>query len=411
MKLRAIAFLMVTGCSLLLGLLLRNYLQQKTSAQVSMAGHSVEIPLAEYGNHLYIQGKVNGTATDGLLLDSGATDIFISESKAKKLNLKAIAKATIPGPTRNIGTVDVPGVTLQLGGVTVRDQKSVMIPNIAMTRLNQYFGRSLTGIVGYELFQQLVVEVDYQHHVLRFYRPETYRYPGKTKSIPLAVQGSRPYVEATVLPYGHESLKGLFMVDMGSGGGLSVSAGCGVDQTLIAAAPHMLLRKLTTIHGASDAHIGRVQNVQIGPQRLERPLTVFAKDVKGECDRVTGKIGHQILRQFKVILDYSRRQLILEPNANHPADPYEYDLSGLWLQATGADFKTYRIGAVFPNTPAAKAGFQTEDILTKINGESSAKISLAQIKQQLSQSGKKIKLEVKRNSKTIQAELNLQPLL
>ncbi len=411
MKRQVITFLMVTGSSLLLGFVIRYYLPQKISAQVSMVSDRVEIPLEEEGNHLYLQGKINGTSAERLLLDSGAADMFVSEAKAKSLHLKAIAKANIPGPTRNIPTANVPGLTIQIGGMTVKDQKSVMIPNAAMTGLKQYFGRPLPGIVGQELFEQLVVEVDYQHHVLRLHRPKTYRYQGKIKPIPLQIKGDRPYVEATVYPYGDEPIKGLFMIDTGSGGGLGISAGCGIDQKLIAAAPRTLLRKLTTIHGPSDVHLGRVQKVLVGQQALERPLTVFTKDTRGDCDRVTGKIGHQILRQFKVIFDYPHRQIILEPNSNTPTDPYEYDLSGLWIQAAGEDFKTYRVGAVFPDTPAAKAGFQAGDAIKKINGESTTKMSLAQIKQTLSQSGQTIAVEAERGAQKITAALSLKPLI
>jgi PDZ domain/Aspartyl protease len=412
-KFRFITFLILTGFSLVLGFVLRDRAQNKVKAQVSFPGDSVEIPFETYGNHLYLHGKINNAVTHDLLLDSGAADIFISQSKAQAFNLKSVGKSSIPGGAAGqVLTNRVKGVTLQLGALTLKDEESVVIPTAETTKLGQYFGRTVTGIVGYELFQQHVVEVDYQHRVLRLHRPQTYRYQGKAKPISLKVQGERPYVEMTVSPYGFSALKGLFLIDLGSGGALSLATGCGLDQRLIAAVPQILVRKLSTIHGAENIRLGRIRQVQIAQQSLDRPLAVFTADPKGECDRATGKIGNQILRQFKVILDYPHRQLILEPHPRGASpDPYDYDLSGLWLQATGTDFKTYRIETVYPNTPAAKAGMQSGDILKEINGQSTQKLNLPQIRQQLSQSGKNIELVVERAAKQIQTDFTLKSLL
>lgn len=404
---------MVTGFSLALGFVIRDRAQHKVDAQVSFPGNSVEIPFETYGNHLYLHGKLNNTITHDLLLDSGAADIFISQFKAQAFNLKSVGNSYISGGTTGKALTNrVKGVTLQLGALTLKDEESVVIPTAETTKLGQYFGRTVTGIVGYELFQQHVVEVDYQHQVLRLHRPQTYRYQGKAKPISLKVQGERPYVEMTVLPYGAPALKGLFLVDLGSGGALALATGCGLDQRLIAATPQILVRKLSTIHGAENIRLGRIRQIQIAQQSFDKAIAAFTADPTVECDRATGKIGNQILRQFKVIFNYPNRQLILEPKSGvSPTNPYEYDLSGLWFQATGDDFKTYRIETVYPNTPAANAGIQSGDILKKINDQSTQKLNLPQIRQQLSQPGKNIELVVERATKPIQTYLTLKSLL
>lgn len=53
------------------------------------------------------------------------------------------------------------------------------------------------------------------------------------------------------------------------------------------------------------------------------------------CD---GTVGGDILRRFKRIVGYSRRQLILEPDADLEA-PLEYDISGISLIAKGDDLQ------------------------------------------------------------------------
>ena len=43
-----------------------------------------------------------------------------------------------------------------------------------------------------------------------------------------------------------------------------------------------------------------------------------------------GTIGAGILGRFRLILDYARRQAILEPDS-HFAEPFPYDMSGAWV--------------------------------------------------------------------------------
>lgn len=373
------------------------------------------MPFEVYGGHLFIQGKLNGVTPGRFLLDNGAADVFISEVKARSLRLTAQSRVTIPGGDKGIATVYVPDVMVQVGALTLKDHRSVVIPVAEMKGLSQYFGRTLDGIIGYEFFQQLVVEVDYAKQVLRLHRPKNYKYQGIGQRLPLQIENRRPYVEAMVQPYGYRTIVASLMVDLGSNGALSLTASCGRDQALRAAAPKLLQRQATTIHGAQQIYLGRVQSLNLAQFHLETPLTHFETHFEthsgAACDHISGKIGTQVLRQFHVIFNYPQQQLILEPQTNpNRTDPYEYDLSGLRLQAEGDDFKTYRVGAVFPGTSAAKAGLQTGDILSQINRTSAQQMSLSQIRYLLSQP-RTVSIQVKRGVQLLSFRLKLQPLL
>ncbi len=402
---------MLTGLSLGLGFWIRDRLSRTTHAQLIMAEESIEIPFEDYGGHLYLQGKINGVSTQNLILDSGAADLFVSESEVKALRLQPQGKAIIPGRTESISTSRVPNVAMQLGTLTLKDRSSVVIPQAEALGLEQYFGRRISGIVGYELFEQLVVELDYAHQTLRLLRPKPYRYQGKGQRIPLTIEGDRPYIDATIVPYGYPALPGKLMIDLGSNAALSLTAACGLDQRLIAAAPRTLRRSLATIQGTDEIILGRLQRLQIGSIQMEQPTAIFGKTMKGDCDRLSGKIGYQILRQFKVILDYPHRQLILEPYIANPQPSYDYDLSGLWLKAMGPQLKNYRVGAISPDTPAATAGVQIDDQIVAVNNTDTSTLTLVQIRRQLSQAGQTVNLLLQRNTKRIPVRLRLEPLI
>jgi hypothetical protein len=376
-----------------------------------MPKDEIEVPFEIYGGHLFIQGKLNGVASGRFLLDNGAADVFISEAKARSLKLSAQSRAAIPGGDRGIATVYVSNVTVQVGALTLKDHRSVIIPAAEMKGLSQYFGRTLDGIIGYEFFQQLVVEVDYAKQVLHLHQPKNYKYQGMGQRLPLQIENRRPYVKGTVQPYGYGAIAATLLVDLGSNGALSITAGCGRDQTLRAAAPKILQRQVATIHGTQQIYLGRIQSLNLAQFHLKTPLTIFETHTRAECDRIAGKIGTQVLRQFRVIFDYPQQQLILEPQTDlNPIGAYEYDLSGLWLQAEGNKFNTYRVGAVFTETPAARAGLQTGDILSRVNQTSAEQMSISQIRRQLSQP-QTVSIQVKRGVQWVPFRLKLRPLL
>jgi Aspartyl protease/PDZ domain len=409
-KLQVGLFLMLTGCSLGLGFWIRDrHINKPLHAQLTMPDSTmVSLPVEDYGGHLYLQGKINGKATKDMILDSGAADVFISESQAKILGLQSQGKVNIPGRSKTIPTAYVPNVSIQLGSLTLKDPNSVVIPQAEVKGLEQYFGRAISGIIGYELFEQLVVELDYQRQTLRLHRPQTYQYQGNGQRIPLVIEGDRPYISATITPYGYPALPSKLMVDLGSNAALSLTAACGLDQRLIAAAPRTLRRNLATIQGADEIVLARVQSLNIGSILLQQPTAILGKAKAEDCDRLSGKMGYQILRQFKVILDYPHRQLILEPRAQIP---YDYDLSGLWLEATGPQLTQYRVGAVTKKTPAATAGVKIGDRIVQINDTPASAQTLVQIRQQLSRTGQTINLQLEREKQQFSVRLKLQPLL
>jgi PDZ domain len=399
-KLQLGLFVTVVGFSLGLGLLIRDRLSQQPHAELVMTENTAELPFEDYGGHLYVRGKINGISTQDLIVDNGAADLFVSASKARALKL-------VPQAAK------IPHLSWTLGKLTLTDRNSAVLSQAEIDGLEQYFGRQLSGIVGYEFFEQLVVELDFQRHTLRLQRPQTYQYSGTGVQIPLAIESDRAYINASITPYGYPAKPAKLMVDLGSNAALSVTAGCGVLQQLIAVAPHTLHRKLATIKGTDEIVLARVKQLQIGAIHLPHPITVFDRTEIQNCDRLGGKIGYQILRQFKVILDYPHRRMILEPTTTNLTQPvaYDYDLSGLWLEAVGPQLDRYKVGAVTKNTPAERAGVKVGDEVVGINDTSVSKLTLIQVRQKLSQTNQVVSLHLSRDTKPVTVRLKLQPLI
>jgi C-terminal processing protease CtpA/Prc len=121
-------------------------------------------------------------------------------------------------------------------------------------------------------------------------------------------------------------------------------------------------------------------------------------------------IGSEVLRRFKVVVDYARRRLILERNSDFE-EPSEYDMSGVSFRAYGNDFRTFRVYQVLDDSPAAKAGLRVDDVLAAIDGVPASRLTLEQILQMLKVDGCEYELGIKRGGEMRSVKIKTRRLI
>jgi membrane-associated protease RseP (regulator of RpoE activity) len=158
--------------------------------------------------------------------------------------------------------------------------------------------------------------------------------------------------------------------------------------------------------------IGRVPTVQIGRFTFKKTVAVFFQDKQGvvSLSEFDGIIGAEIWRRFKVIFDYSRGQMILEPN-RYISDSEQYDMSGMLLIAEGTDFRTFKVRRMIENSPATLAGLREGDIISAIDGKPTSNLTLEQVRQMFKQKGRSYRLTVERDGQKIQTKIKLRRLI
>jgi hypothetical protein len=221
-----------------------------------------------------------------------------------------------------------------------------------------------------------------------------------------------PLVRATVLQTGRPPVEGQFIAD------IAVRVAMSFNTPFVRG--NDLLNSSRTVSmpiggGAlireSMQHHGRIEVVRLGRFDLEGPIAVFFQDEGGivASSEFDGVVGGDILRRFRVIFDYSRERLILEPNP-HFEEPFEHDMSGALLAADGAD-KTVKVMAVMPESPAAEAGLREGDAIVTIGGKRTPDLPLELVKEMFRRPGETYKLEVDRGGKAIRTTIVLRRLI
>lgn len=153
-------------------------------------------------------------------------------------------------------------------------------------------------------------------------------------------------------------------------------------------------------------------NLQLGSFTFKNPVAIFFLDKKGvlASPEFDGVIGGEILRRFKVVFDYSRQQLILEPN-RHFSEPDEYDMSGLLLIAEGEDFKILKVRHLIEDSPATEAGLREGDVISAVNGTLASKLSLEQVRAMFKKEGQSYLLSIRRGGERMQIRIRLRRLI
>ncbi len=405
----AASFLYLTGLWLLL-----------TSASISASPPmfsregEVRLPFEHYYGLIFLSVRVNGAEPMSFVFDTGASLTIINEQSAARLGLNLRGQRRIAGRDSGEGAINfafAKGVAIDLGAMQFApDQVGVM----SLAQVEKFLGHPMDGILGGDFIRRYVVEIDYAGKALTLYEPKTYHAGhggANAETLALKMIGVYPCVSARLKLPGREALDVLFGIDTGAAaaGALILNSPFVTRHKLIESMPEVFPGFTGGMSGESRLVSGRAESLTLGRTAVLNPIVSFSQATKGALSwkDPNGLLGSEIWRRFRVTLDYSRKQMRLEPD-DSLRDPFETDMSGLRLAAEGADFKTLRIIAVRPDSPAAAAGLREGDVLFSLDDQPISAITLFKAQQMLQQDGREILLRVSRGTEQLQVRFKLK---
>ncbi len=364
------------------------------------------IPFQLSSNFILVQLRVNNSRPLWFLFSTASTSV-IDTRIAKELGLSVQVKEKSTATESSIGAGVISGISLALPGVTTFNQTVAVLP---LEFLSSILGQPIAGLIGYDFISQFVIEVDYAARKMNMYGPATYKYCGSGDVLPIKFMDKSPFITIKIAMEGREAAGGMFEFATESSGTLVVQRSFAEAHQLLKSVKGFRLGNVGDAGGGMSRTLqGRVRNIQVGRFMINNPVVTFSQAEGAKADG-DGQVGGEVLRRFRLILDYSRQRVILEPN-QHLAEPVEADMSGFELVAEGEGLKTLTINEVLANSPAAEAGLQEEDELTAINGLAVTEFSMEQIRQMLKQEGKEYVLKLKRGSQALQVKLKTRRLI
>jgi len=196
--------------------------------------------------------------------------------------------------------------------------------------------------------------------------------------LPAELVDGTPYVPATIELPGTGSAPLRLLIDTGATSVLALNTPT-VDRLRLAEPPSAILPIVSgpLLAGRPQSAMRRLPAIRLGSQRLTHAVVVLARETEGDRADSThdGYLGGELLQRFTVWVDFPHQRIVLVPGPSM-GEPFEFDMTGVSLMASGPDFTEKRVRSVLNGSPAAAAGFEAGDVLKSIDGEPTATMTL-----------------------------------
>jgi Aspartyl protease/PDZ domain len=319
------------------------------SKPVTLPGHIV-------GGVIVVEDKWDKFGPYHFVIDTGSSVTLVSPDIARRYAESGLPPSDEPRVrvrSPQGGYALLPAVTLekfQLGNAHFEYVPALIYD---CTDLSTQFGVRIDGILGFPLFRNAVLTLDYPNEriVLRDKIPDE-GLPGeailfdnadKIPLIPVRL-GDTPFA---------------VLIDSGSGAAFAINP-AGLSPSFVFGPVDGPLE--STLSGDKPSKIGRLASVlHIGSFDVPQPV--------GELTDDLSSIGGGILSHFTITFDQRHDEVFFQRDETAPilVSP---------LRGTGLSFRKtpvyWKVVGVVPTSPAAAAGVSQGDLISRINGEAVA---------------------------------------
>src|SRR6266851_7507881 len=205
-----------------------------------ISGSESAVPVSVEAGTVIVEVTINGRGPFPLMFDTGAQNALTPEIAAA-LGLKTEGAGTV----LDSGGDSLPVTFTRVKVIRVGDAEMTDQP-FAVAALPPYLTDrgsrpALAGFLGYELLTRFAVRLDYDRRTLTLKAGSNFRYDGTGVRVPLVFTGKTP-----VVPAAADGIAGMFVVDTGSSGALT------------------LRREFVEAHGLEARHAPAVRIKSIG---------------------------------------------------------------------------------------------------------------------------------------------------
>ncbi len=330
--------------------------------------------------YIFIRGTINGNETD-MIVDTGAEISFIDKTFAKRFGVRKGRKFKVGGFGGKAKSYMAKNIKVASGNVSIQATKVAIVD---MSSFTAVIGRPMPFILGIESFMHMIVDIDYPNRRIAFRSAGDFNYDGSGHTVKVRqLKKGRLAVAASI--EGREPA--WYLIDTGSAFTADVFPS-------LARRQHLLDDRAPTSEWVSGGIGGLIKEIKVsvesfsvgGFELKDMPIAIPADSgAKLTRDDFEGILGGGVLSRFRIIFDFGRGQIHLEPGPDWQTREFYRSLAGLAALPQG---KRLKVILVAPGSPAEQAGWQKGMFVASVEGHSGTGIELSTRLRKLSRAAK-----------------------
>ncbi|WP_158799518.1 FKBP-type peptidyl-prolyl cis-trans isomerase [Pedobacter sp. L105] len=297
-----------------------------------------QFPFEFLGQHLYIKVQTKQSDSLRFIFDSGATGGSIDSALAEKIGISRENRqnATIAGSGGVQSYTMALHQNLKLGAAEIKDMNFALVN---FNSLSTAIGSKIDGIVGYEILNHYVTQIDFDHKKISLYNQikeaDTTGYTG----IPFEFSKNIliPRFPISITLANGETFTGKVMFDTGNSFSLIVSTPFNKYHDFDSKLGEVLVTKGRGMNAETNDQIAMIKKMafdgfDFGQMAIR--LTVNPQAKPG--DGYLGILGIEVIKHFNVIMDYANKKIYLKPNRSYHNAFNVAGIKGKWAEESKA---------------------------------------------------------------------------
>jgi len=404
-------------------------------------------------NLMVIPLEINGKELS-FILDTGVNKtIVFNSAQADTVFLRMNDKYKL----RGLGTGEAVDAIISENnrfriGDLIAHNKSVYIILKDEFDLSAKMGITIHGVIGYDLLKSLIVEINYRKKRLRLFDPKHFQYKKcrKCAKFPITIYQNKPYIDVAVkIDRNGKKTPVKMLIDSGGSDALWLFEY--TKENIITPENYFVDFLGVGLSGTIYGKRSRIESLQLGDYIVKEPTVSFLDSISTQNARRykerNGSIGSNVLKRFKVLIDYPNKKLTLERNGALSGG-FEYNMSGIEMVydgqvlvqervgslgtsygrkntsatasnsvnlVTNYQFKfkpSFRVNNVLEGSPADLSGIKKGDVVLRINGRNAYEFTLTEIIEKFQRKpDAKIRLEIMRNGQIMTFTFRLKKIV
>ncbi|MCS6830294.1 MAG: retroviral-like aspartic protease family protein [Armatimonadota bacterium] len=336
------------------------------------AGLPVTLPIRFSQREMFVEVKLNGHEYV-MMVDTGAGITVIDQPVAEALRLPAGESMNVLGAGGQGAASITRLASLQLGSVKLRDLQ-VAVTNLGLIRL--IGGERFGGILGFNVLNRFRVTVDYHRRTLTLDRSGGKLPAGWAKRVPF--MGAVPMLDVEVEDIGRVPM----LLDTGAAMTILPAE---VGQQWQPSRSASLGLTLGVGGAGGIPRAARAASVKLGEETVRGVTLMFSSPApKGAPVQILseagfGLIGNNLLRHFRLTIDYPMRTVVLQ-RMPKPASLDDASTVGIVLDLT---MEGVKVAGVAPLSSAWEAGIERGDEVLAVDGRSTQGVRPSEVQKWL----------------------------